>query len=82
MDAADFGSHFETQLGVEVRQRLIHQHQRRFDDDGARDGDALLLAAGELRWEGGGFVGQADAVEPLAGGPGRALRAGDLGADG
>src|SRR5439155_15623363 len=28
--------------------RLIHQHERRLDHDGARDRHALLLAAGEL----------------------------------
>ena len=27
MDAADFLAHFQAQLGVEVRQRLVHQHQ-------------------------------------------------------
>ena len=48
MDAADLGAHLEPQLGVEVGERLVHQHQRRLDDDRARDGDALLLAAGEL----------------------------------
>ena len=48
VDAADLGPHLEAQLGVEVRQRLVHQDERRLDDDGARDGDALLLAAGEL----------------------------------
>ncbi len=35
-------------LASRFRQRLVHQHQRRLDDDGARDGDALLLAAGQL----------------------------------
>src|SRR5262249_58457508 len=32
----------------EVRQRLVKQQQRRFDGDRARDGDALLLPAGEF----------------------------------
>ena len=36
------------QLGVEVRQRLVHQDHRRVVDQRARDRDALLLAAGEL----------------------------------
>ena len=48
VDAADLGAHFQAQLGVEVGQRLVHQHQRRPDHDGARDRHALLLAAGEL----------------------------------
>ena len=48
VDAADLGPHLEPQLGVEVGERLVHQHQRRLDHDGARDRHALLLAAGEL----------------------------------
>ena len=48
VDAADLGARLDAQLGVEVRQRLVHQDQRRLDDDRARDRDALLLAAGEL----------------------------------
>ena len=34
--------------GVEIGERLVHQNQRRLDHDRARDGDALLLAAGQL----------------------------------
>ena len=37
------------QLRVEVRQRLVHQADRRLGDDRAAERDALLLAAGELR---------------------------------
>ena len=48
VDAPDLGAHLEPELGVEVGQRLVHQHERRLDHDGARDGDALLLAAREL----------------------------------
>jgi hypothetical protein len=48
VDAADLGAHLQPQLGVEVRQRLVHQQQRRLDHDRARDRDALLLAAGQL----------------------------------
>ena len=36
------------QLGVEVRQRLVHQEHRRVAHDGAADRDPLHLAAGEL----------------------------------
>src|SRR5439155_4600399 len=36
------------QLRVEVRERLIHEEHSRLADDGAREGDTLLLAAGEL----------------------------------
>ncbi len=48
MDAADLRPRLDAQLGVEIRQRLVHEDQRRLDDDGAGDGHALLLAAGEL----------------------------------
>ena len=36
------------QLGVEVRQRLVQAHDGRLGHQRAGDGDALLLAAGEL----------------------------------
>ena len=49
LDAAQLGAHLHAQLGVQVRQRLIEQQQGRFDDDGARQRHALLLAAGHLR---------------------------------
>ena len=35
-------------LAIEVAGRLVAEQQRRVGDDGARDADALLLAAGEL----------------------------------
>ncbi len=36
-------------VGIEIPGRLVGQHDRRLIDQRARDGDALLLAAGELR---------------------------------
>src|SRR5439155_4925360 len=36
------------ELRVEVRERLIHKEHSRLADDGSREGDTLLLAAGEL----------------------------------
>jgi hypothetical protein len=36
------------QLGVEVGQRLVEQQDLRLQHQRAGDGDALLLAAGEL----------------------------------
>ena len=48
VDAPDLRAHLQPQLGVQVGQRLVHQHQRRLDHDGARDRHALLLAAGQL----------------------------------
>ena len=44
----DLGAHLDAQLGVEVRQRLIEQQHLGLDDQRARDGDPLQLAAGEL----------------------------------
>ena len=40
--------HLLAQLPVERAQRLVEQHQARLEDQGARHGDPLLLAAGEL----------------------------------
>jgi len=45
VDAPDLLAHLEAKLRVEIGQGLVHQHERRLDHDGARDGDALLLAA-------------------------------------
>jgi hypothetical protein len=46
----DFAPHLGAKLGVEVRQRLVHQADRRLRDDGAPERDTLLLATGQLRW--------------------------------
>ena len=43
----ELGTHLVTQLGVQVGQRLVHQEDLRITHDGAADGDALALAAGE-----------------------------------
>ena len=43
----DLSAHLVTELGVEVGQRLVHQQDLRIADDGAADGDALALAAGQ-----------------------------------
>src|SRR5690606_1159455 len=45
---ADAGAHLDAQLGVEVRQRLVHQEDLRLADDGAAEGDTLALTAREL----------------------------------
>src|SRR5882672_6512289 len=49
MEPTDLVPHLEPQLRVEVAERLVHQDERRLGDDRARERDALLLAAGELR---------------------------------
>ena len=48
VDAADLGPHLQPQLGVEIGQRFVHQHQRRLHHDGACDGHALLLPTADL----------------------------------
>ena len=50
---------------VEVAGRLVGEDDLRAGDDGPRDGDALLLAAGKLVGVVAGAVGQADLVERL-----------------
>ena len=44
-----FGPHSDAQERVQRRQRLVQQQDLRLGDQGARQRDALLLAAGELR---------------------------------
>ena len=44
----DLAAHGLAQLHVEARQRLVEQEAVGIADDGAADGDALLLALGEL----------------------------------
>ena len=48
VDALDLELQPFAQLLVERAERLVHQQQRRVEDDGARQRDALLLAAREL----------------------------------
>ena len=45
---AEVGAGLHAQLGVEVGERLVEEEHLRLADDGAADGDALALAAGEL----------------------------------
>ena len=48
MDALEPGAGPLAQLGIEVGERLVQQQDAWPIDDRAGDGDALLLAAGEL----------------------------------
>ena len=43
----DLRAHLVAQLGVQVGQRLVHQEHLGITDDGAADGHALALAAGQ-----------------------------------
>ena len=49
VEALEVGACLQPQQRVEVRQRLVHQQDRRVHHDRARDGDALPLTAGQLR---------------------------------
>ena len=48
LERLELGPGVDPQLGVEVRERLVHQEHPRLADDRPGQGDALLLAAGEL----------------------------------
>ena len=48
MQFGDLEAHRAAECGVEVRERLVEQEGGWLADDGAADGDALALAAGEL----------------------------------
>ena len=48
LNAADFRAHTYAQLRVQVGKRLVKQEHARFHHQGARQRDALLLAAGKL----------------------------------
>ena len=49
LQLAQLDAHVGAQLGVEVRERLVEQQHRGLEHEGARQRDALLLPAGELR---------------------------------
>ena len=49
--------------GVEVPGRLVGEDHPRLDGEGAGDRDALLLAAGEMRRQMVGAIGEADLGE-------------------
>ena len=48
LQLGDLEPHLHAQRRVEVGQRLVEQEGLRLAHDGAADGDALALAAGEL----------------------------------
>jgi hypothetical protein len=47
LDAGDLGAHLDAELGVEIRERLVHQERLWLADDRAAHRDALSLAARE-----------------------------------
>ena len=44
-------SHLDTQLGIQIGQRLIHEKHLGMDDNGPGQGHSLLLAAGQALWQ-------------------------------
>ena len=59
--------HLGGELGIERRGHLVEQHDLRLQRQRAGDGDALLLAAGELLGIGSELVGEADQGQHLGG---------------
>ena len=59
-ELAHHAEHLADQFGIERRGRLVEQDRLGLHRQRARDRDALLLAAGELRRIGIGLVGEAD----------------------
>ena len=57
--------HFVDHFRIERRGRLIEQHGDRIHAQRTGDGDALLLAAGQLTGELVGMGGEADALQQL-----------------
>ena len=64
VDALEQSEHLLLAGGVEVAGRLVEQEHAGLHDERAGDGDALLLAARELRREMAGAIGEADLAEP------------------
>src|SRR5712671_2298051 len=52
---------------IEIAGRLVGEKNRRVAGDRARDSDALLLSAGQLRWKVLGAVAHADTIERALG---------------
>ena len=69
VEGLELVAQLDAQLRVEVGERLVEQEEPRLEDDAARDGDALLLAAGHLGREFGGVALEVDepqrGVDPL-----------------
>ena len=66
--------HRRAGLGVEVARRLVGEHERGIVDEGARDRQALLLAAGELVRQAPGHRREAEALDERAAAARRAGR--------
>ena len=65
LDVADRPTHFHAQLGVEVRERLVHEQHARMHDNRTGQGDTLLLAPGQAFGQAVLIVLNADGLEHL-----------------
>jgi len=65
--AAELRAHLQPGAGVQRRERLVQEQQPGVRGEGAGDGHALRLAAGEPPGPGARVSGQAHAVQPLGG---------------
>ena len=50
LKVVDFSAHFFAKIFIQRRQGFVHQENVGLDHDGTCHGNALLLAAGQLRW--------------------------------
>ena len=65
LEPAKLGPHPDPQERVERRERLVEQQDLRIGDERARERDALLLAARQLRRNALGVLGHGDELEEL-----------------
>ena len=63
LQQSDLGLHFLSKLGIEIGERLIQKQDNGLDDQRARQGDALLLAARELLGQPVGEVGKTNPAQ-------------------
>ncbi len=84
LDAADLVAQLHAHLGVERRERLVEQEDRRLDRQRPGEGHPLLLAAGELVGVAVGVDAETDQLEHVVGplAAGRAVATAQLEAEG
>ena len=66
MEPTDLKAHLEAELRIEIRERLVHEDERRLGDDRPRERDALLLAARQLSGIATSEAAELDEVERAA----------------